>query len=494
MEKPLLPAKLVKKEADPLVFSTIIFLFRFLPITLALYYLAPAKLKNTVLFLCSLVFYCWGEVRFFPVMVALILINYLSGLAIEHFDAKPALRRFFLLVALIGSLGMLFYFKYANFVLRSANALLGTAFAEIQGIGTLPLGISFYTFQTLSYSIDVYRRDVKAERNIVDFGAYVVMFPQLIAGPIVKYRDVSDQLHVYKHRYNLKQIEEGMTLFTFGLAKKVLLADAVGALWTDIIGVADSPSTTFVGLANASTPLVWLGIIAYSLQLYFDFSGYSLMGIGMGKMLGFDFPANFNYPYISASITEFWRRWHMTLSGWFREYVYIPLGGNRKGLKRQILNLFIVELLTGIWHGANWTFLLWGLYYAVFLMIEKVFLLKRLEKLPVLGHIYTIIIVMFGWVMFQLDSLAAIGNYTSAMLGFGASGLAESTDLYYLGSYAVTFVIAIVASTPLGSRLFAKLPGKVRRFAAPALIVLALVLCTAYLVDATYNPFIYFNF
>ena len=356
-----------------MVFSTIIFLFRFLPITLALYYLAPAKFKNTVLFLCSLVFYCWGEVRFFPVMVALILINYVCGLAIEHFDAKPALRKVFLLIALIGSLGMLFYFKYANFVLRSANALLGTAFAEIQGIGTLPLGISFYTFQTLSYSIDVYRRDVKAERNIIDFGAYVVMFPQLIAGPIVKYRDVSNQLHVYKHRYTLSQIEEGMTLFTFGLAKKVLLADAIGALWTDIIGVADSPSTTFVGLANASTPLVWLGIIAYSLQLYFDFSGYSLMGIGMGKMLGFDFPANFNYPYISASITEFWRRWHMTLSGWFREYVYIPLGGNRKGLKRQIMNLFIVELLTGIWHGANWNFICWGLYYFVLLAIEKLF-------------------------------------------------------------------------------------------------------------------------
>ena len=363
-----------------MVFSTIIFLFRFLPITLALYYLAPAKLKNTVLFLCSLVFYCWGEVRFFPVMVALILINYLSGLAIEHFDAKPALRRFFLLVALIGSLGMLFYFKYANFVLRSVNALLGTAFAEIQGIGTLPLGISFYTFQTLSYSIDVYRRDVKAERNIIDFGAYVVMFPQLIAGPIVKYRDVSDQLHVYKHRYNLKAARRGHDPVHLRSCQKVLLADAVGALWTDIIGVADSPSTTFVGLANASTPLVWLGIIAYSLQLYFDFSGYSLMGIGMGKMLGFDFPANFNYPYISASITEFWRRWHMTLSGWFREYVYIPLGGNRKGLKRQILNLFIVELLTGIWHGANWNFICWGLYYFVLLAAEKLFLLPYLKK------------------------------------------------------------------------------------------------------------------
>ena len=298
-----------------MVFSTIIFLLRFLPITLALYYLAPPKLKNTVLFLCSLVFYCWGEVRFFPVMLALILINYLCGLGLERFDRNRTARLVLLLIALAGSLGMLFYFKYANFVLSSLNALFGTSFASIPGISVLPLGISFYTFQTLSYTIDVYRRDVKTEHNIIDFGAYVVMFPQLIAGPIVKYRDVSDRLHVYKGRYNLKQIEEGMTFFTFGLAKKVLLADAVGALWTDIIGVADSPSVSFVGLANASTPLVWLGVIAYSLQLYFDFSGYSLMGIGMGKMLGFDFPQNFNYPYISASITEFWRRWHMTLSG-----------------------------------------------------------------------------------------------------------------------------------------------------------------------------------
>ena len=297
-----------------MVFSTIMFLFRFLPITLALYYLAPPKLKNTVLFICSLVFYCWGEVRFFPVMLSLILLNYVCGLAIQHFDQRPGLRRFFLIAALVGSLGMLFYFKYANFVLESANALLGTSFAPIQGIQVLPLGISFYTFQTLSYSIDVYRRDVPAERNIIDFGAYVVMFPQLIAGPIVKYRDVSNQLHVYKGRYCASQIEEGMTLFTFGLAKKVLLADAIGALWTDIIGIADSPSTTFVGLANASTPLVWLGILAYSLQLYFDFSGYSMMGIGMGKMLGFDFPQNFNYPYIAKSVTEFWRRWHISLS------------------------------------------------------------------------------------------------------------------------------------------------------------------------------------
>ena len=429
-----------------MVFSTIIFLFRFLPITLALYYLAPAKLKNTVLFLCSLVFYCWGEVRFFPVMVALILINYLSGLAIEHFDAKPALRRFFLLVALIGSLGMLFYFKYANFVLRSVNALLGTAFAEIQGIGTLPLGISFYTFQTLSYSIDVYRRDVKAERNIIDFGAYVVMFPQLIAGPIVKYRDVSDQLHVYKHRYNFKQIEEGMTLFTFGLAKKVLLADAVGALWTDIIGVADSPSTTFVGLANASTPLVWLGIIAYSLQLYFDFSGYSLMGIGMGKMLGFDFPANFNYPYISASITEFWRRWHMTLSGW-------------------------------------------GLYYFVLLAVEKLFLLPYLKKGKVWPHLYTLFLVVVGWAMF-------VGNDTGVSFGllfqklFIPSG--GVSPLYFLRNYGVLLAVSVVCCTPLIEKLWDVLrKNVVTRCAA---ILTLLVVSTAYVVGSTNSPFLYFNF
>ena len=472
-----------------MVFSTIIFLFRFLPITLALYYLAPAKLKNTVLFLCSLVFYCWGEVRFFPVMVALILINYLSGLAIEHFDAKPALRRFFLLVALIGSLGMLFYFKYANFVLRSVNALLGTAFAEIQGIGTLPLGISFYTFQTLSYSIDVYRRDVKAERNIIDFGAYVVMFPQLIAGPIVKYRDVSDQLHVYKHRYNLKQIEEGMTLFTFGLAKKVLLADAVGALWTDIIGVADSPSTTFVGLANASTPLVWLGIIAYSLQLYFDFSGYSLMGIGMGKMLGFDFPMNFNLPYIASSITDFWRRWHMTLSSWFKEYVYIPLGGNRRGIKRQIFNMFVVWSLTGIWHGADWNFVLWGIYYFVLLTIEKVFLLDKLKKGKVWPHIYTLFLVAVGWALF-------VGNESGVGLSLLFQKLFIPSGgvgcLYFLRNYGVLLAVCIACCTPLPLKIYDRI--KENTFMRIALVGLLLVLCIAYIVASTNTPFLYFRF
>ena len=472
-----------------MVFSTIIFLFRFLPITLALYYLAPAKLKNTVLFLCSLVFYCWGEVRFFPVMVALILINYVCGLAIEHFDAKPALRKVFLLIALIGSLGMLFYFKYANFVLRSANALLGTAFAEIQGIGTLPLGISFYTFQTLSYSIDVYRRDVKVERNIIDFGAYVVMFPQLIAGPIVKYRDVSNQLHVYKHRYTLSQIEEGMTLFTFGLAKKVLLADAIGALWTDIIGVAASPSTTFVGLANASTPLVWLGIIAYSLQLYFDFSGYSMMGIGMGKMLGFDFPDNFNLPYISRSITEFWRRWHITLSSWFKEYVYIPLGGNRKGLTRQLFNIFVVWFLTGFWHGANWNFIFWGLYYCVLLMIEKIWLLPHLKKGKVWPHIYTMLLVIVGWALFVgSDKGVSLGLLLQKL--FVPSG--GVSPLYFLRNYGALLIVGILCATPLPQKLYEKF--KTNTLMRGLVLALIFVVTIAYMVDATNSPFLYFRF
>ena len=472
-----------------MIFSSIIFLLHFLPVTLALYYIAPPRLKNTVLFLCSLLFYCWGEVRFFPVMLALILINYLCGLGVERFGQNAAARRALLIAALVGSLGMLFYFKYANFVLESANALFGTSFVPIQGISVLPLGISFYTFQTLSYSIDVYRGEVAAEHNIINFGAYVVMFPQLIAGPIVKYRDVSAQLHVYKNRYNLAQIEEGMTIFVFGLAKKVLLADAIGALWTDLIGVADDAAVTFVGLANASTALVWLGVLAYSFQLYFDFSGYSMMAIGMGRMLGFDFPQNFNFPYISRSITEFWRRWHMTLSGWFREYVYIPLGGNRKGLRRQILNLFIVELLTGIWHGANWNFILWGLYYFVLLAAEKLFLLKYLEKGRVWPHLYTLFLVVVGWAMF-------VGNDPGVQFGllfrklFIPSG--GVSPVYFLRNYGVLLAVSAFCCTPLVARLWDWLSR--RTWTRVATVGLLLAVSTAYVVGNTNSPFLYFNF
>ena len=469
-----------------MVFSSVLFLFRFLPIFMICYFLVPRKMKNLVLFLGSLVFYAWGEPVYIFLMLFSTISDYVWGRLIEEYRGKDR-SRIFLLCSIVINLFILGFFKYADFLMQTVNAVFGTSIPFLNL--PLPIGISFYTFQTMSYVIDVYRGDTKAQRNILQFGVYVTMFPQLIAGPIVKYRDVSNQLHVYRHRYSLQQIEEGMTLFTFGLAKKVLLADAIGALWTDIIGVADSPSTTFVGLANASTPLVWLGIIAYSLQLYFDFSGYSMMGIGMGKMLGFDFPANFNYPYISASITEFWRRWHMTLSGWFREYVYIPLGGNRKGLKRQIFNLFVVELLTGIWHGANWNFICWGLYYFVLLAVEKLFLLPHLQKGRVWPHIYTLFLVVVGWAMF-------VGNDTGVSFGllfhklFVPSG--GVSPLYFLRNYGVLLVVSILCCTPLIEKIWNLLKkNAVTRCAA---ILALLVVSTAYVVGSTNSPFLYFNF
>ena len=447
--------------------------FGFLLIVAAVYLHLPQRWQNPFLLAASWYFYAKAMPAMLPVTIAIAACTYACGRAMQR-HKTAALR-----VGVIGLLVILAFFKYNG------------AFAADGGwqAVAMPLGISFYTFQTLSYTIDVYRREVKTEHNIIDFGAYVVMFPQLIAGPIVKYRDVSAQLHVYKHRYSLQQIEEGMTLFTFGLAKKVLLADAVGALWTDIIGIADSPSTTFVGLANASTPLVWLGVIAYSLQLYFDFSGYSMMAIGMGKMLGFDFPQNFNFPYISRSITEFWRRWHMTLSGWFREYVYIPLGGNRKGLKRQIFNLFVVELLTGIWHGADWNFICWGLYYFVLLALEKLFLLKYLERGKIWPHIYTMFLVVVGWAMF-------VGN--EAGVGFGLlfrklflpSG--GASPVYFLRNYGVLLAVSILCCTPLIEKIWNALrKHTVTRVAA---VLVLLVLSTAYVVGSTNSPFLYFNF
>lgn len=471
-----------------MVFSTLLFVFRFLPIALGLYYIAPAKLKNTVLFICSLVFYSWGEVRLFPVMAVLILVNYASGLCMERFSQNDRARLVCLIVSIVVSLGMLFFFKYTNFFIGNLNALFGLSIAELEL--TLPLGISFYTFQTMSYSIDVYRRDVPVERNIINFGAYVVMFPQLIAGPIVKYRDVAERLHVLKGRVTFGRINEGVTLFIFGLAKKVLLADGISALWYEVTGeYVGSIWHANVGLENASTPLVWLGILAYTMQIYFDFSGYSMMGIGMGKMLGFDFPDNFNLPYISRSITEFWRRWHMTLSGWFKEYVYIPLGGNRKGIKRQLLNIFIVWFLTGFWHGANWNFIFWGLYYFALLMVEKLFLLPHLEKGKVWPHIYTMFLVIIGWALF-------VGNDAGITLGLLLQRMFIPTGgvsaLYFLRNYGVLLTVGAVCCTPLPKMLF----DKISRYTVLRGLVQAVVLLitVAYMVDATNSPFLYFRF
>ena len=471
-----------------MVFSTVLFLFRFLPITLLLYYAVPYKFKNTVLFACSLVFYSWGEVKFFPIMVVLILINYVSGLLMERFEGHTGLRRVVLVFSIVGSLSMLVFFKYTNFLINSLNALAGLSIAPVAGLEVLPLGISFYTFQTMSYSIDVYRQDVKTEHNIIDFGAYVVMFPQLIAGPIMKYRDVSNQLHVYEGRITLDRIEQGVSLFVFGLAKKVLLADAIGQLWTDIIGVKGS-TTAAIGLANASTPLVWLGVIAYSLQLYFDFSGYSMMGIGMGKTLGFDFPDNFNLPYISRSITEFWRRWHMTLSGWFREYVYIPLGGNRKGKARQIFNLFIVWLLTGIWHGANWNFICWGLYYFVLLMIEKLFLLPYLEKGKIWPHVYTLFLVVVGWAMFVGNEYGVEFGLLFQKLFVWSSGV---SPLYYLRNYLVVLILSVLCCTEIPKKLWDEMQQVT--WTRVLTVATLFVLSITYVIGSDSHPFLYFNF
>ena len=465
-----------------MVFSSILFMFIYLPVVLFLYYISPVRWRNPILFVANLVFYGWGEPVFIVLMLFSITINFINGLLIGRWRLTQQKKaKTVLVINVVINLALLGFFKYYDLIAETLSLL---PFIDIKPLGiALPIGISFYTFQTMSYPIDVYRGDTDVQRNYISFGTFVALFPQLIAGPIVRYKDVADQLGF--RASSIDQFSSGVERFMVGVAKKVLIANSLGKLWDYYAAIPDGGLTVLGS---------WLGIIAFTLQIYFDFSGYSDMAIGLGRMIGFEFKENFNYPYISRSVTEFWRRWHMSLGTWFRDYVYIPLGGNRCGRGRQLFNIFVVWALTGIWHGANWTFLLWGLYYAVFLMFEKLFFLRALEKSRVFGHIYTIIIVMFGWVIFQLDSLGAIGTYTSAMLGFGASEFATSADVYYLSSYAITFVISIVASTPLGSKLFGKLPAKARRFAAPALIVLALVICTAYLVDAPSNPFIYCNF
>ena len=460
-----------------MVFSSVLFIFRFLPVALLLYYLAPAKYKNLVLFVVSLIFYSWGEVRYFPIMILSTVIDFTAGQGIKRAGLNVSKRKMFLLLSIIANMGILLFFKYTDFFIGNFNTWFSLQIPLLNL--TLPLGVSFYTFQTMSYSIDVYRGDVKAEENIIDFGAYVTMFPQLIAGPIVRYSDVSARLKVLKGRVSMERIEKGITIFVYGLAKKVLIANNVGALWTEI---------SAVGFGNISTPLAWLSILAFGLQIYFDFSGYSLMAIGLGHMLGFDFPSNFNYPYISRSITEFWRRWHMTLGTWFREYVYIPLGGNRKGLTRQIFNIFIVWFLTGFWHGADWNFALWGLYYFALLTIEKLWLLKPLEKSKVFSHFYAMIAVLIGWVLFAVTDLGAMGLFFNKLF-IPQSGISA---LYYLRNYGVSIALGVLLSTTLPEYINNTLfKNKLVRTAAIAILFL---ICVAYLVDSTYNPFLYFRF
>lgn len=459
-----------------MIFSNIFFLFRFLPVVLLIYYIVPYKYKNGIITIASLIFYSWGEVKYFPIMIASTVVDFFASRTIERNRDNIKIKKICLAISMCFNLGMLLFFKYTDFFIANINNFVGTSIPLLNI--TLPLGISFYTFQTMSYTIDVYRGKVAAEKNIINFSAFVTMFPQLIAGPIVKYTDINKKLNTYEGRITLEGINEGIKWFILGLGKKVLIANNVGALWTDI---------ETMGFA-VGTPLAWLGIIAYTLQIYFDFSGYSLMAIGLGKMLGFDFPMNFNLPYISKSITEFWRRWHITLSSWFKEYVYIPLGGNRKGIKRQIINMLVVWFLTGFWHGADWNFMLWGLYYFMLLTLEKVFLLKKLEKHPLIARIYTILAFVIGWAIFYITDLGVLGRFISTLFSFTP----DARFGYYFGSYIVSIAVGILCSTSLTTKFYNKF--KDNNYVMLPLLFVIFILSVAYLVDSTYNPFIYFRF
>jgi len=464
-----------------MVFSSLLFIFQFLPATLILYFIAPKRLRNTVLFLASLVFYSWGEARYFPLMAALVLTNYILALLIDKPGAKPKLRLFFLIFGIAASLGVLVVFKYYDFIAANLSAVFG---ARVPALNlTLPLGVSFYTFQTLSYVIDVYRGKTGAQKSIINLGAYIAMFPQLIAGPIVRYTEVSAELK--QRTIRPEDLEEGMEDFIIGLARKALIANNVGMLWTEV---------EKIGFGTISTPLAWLGILAFALQIYFDFSGYSQMAIGLGKMLGFKFPQNFNDPYIARSVTDFWRRWHMTLGTWFRDYVYFPLGGSRRGNRRTIINLLIVWSLTGLWHGASWTFLLWGLYFFLLLTLEKTGFIKFLNGQRFFSHIYMIIVLLFGWALFAISDFPSLLEFTRRMVipsSFLPGGYTVGA-CYYLRNYAVVLALGCLFSTSLGGRLYEKIRKK--RALKIVLMTVLFVAAVAYLVDSTFNPFLYFRF
>ena len=457
-----------------------------------------------VLLVASLIFYAWGEPVYVLIMLFSTVFDYTNGILIEHFQKKncPGKAKVVLIIDLCGNLGILGFFKYADFFIGSLNTITGAGLSLLHI--ALPIGISFYTFQTMSYTIDVYRKVVPAQHNILNFATYVTLFPQLIAGPIVQYKTVAKEL---AHRkVSLEDFSEGAFRFSIGLAKKVLLANQIGSLWD-----------TISQLHQMSAATAWLGAIAYSFQIYFDFSGYSDMAIGLGRMFGFHFLENFNFPYMSKTITEFWRRWHISLSSWFREYVYIPLGGNRKGMARQLFNIMVVWMLTGLWHGANWNFVMWGVYYGILLMIEKLFLLKWLNKAPAwIGHIYSMFLVVIGWTIFAQTDMSQLTTYLKAMFGIGVRGV-DSDFFYFLSCNAVLLVLLVICSInhrfwlkkliARGSMKNADGEGEkegsiyniavdsVRFTVAKSVIMLVLLIVSfAFLVGDSYNPFLYFRF
>lgn len=468
-----------------MVFSSLTFLFVFLPVTILIYYIAPKKIRNLILLIMSLVFYAWGEPVYILIMLFSTIFDYTNGLLIEKYRNRKKIAKGVFLNSIIINLGILGFFKYYKFIIFNINSITGLNL-PIFDI-PLPVGISFYTFQTMSYVIDVYLGKVKVQKSIISFGTYITMFPQLIAGPIVKYGDIADQLD--KRKESVCLFGEGVEIFIMGLGKKVLLANNIGMLWSAVKGTPVQELTVLSA---------WLGIIAFTFQIYFDFSGYSDMAIGLGKMFGFSIMKNFNYPYTSRSVTEFWRRWHISLGQWFREYVYIPMGGNRKGRLYQYRNLIVVWLLTGFWHGANWNFMLWGVYYGLFLILEKMFLLKWLDNKPdFIGHIYTLLIVVIGWVLFEFEGLSQCFGFIKVMFGMGGQGVYNGQAIYYLYTNAIIFILLIICSTPAALKFIQWVKANFRvlgNTVVPILYLIIIFLSTAYLVNESYNPFLYFRF
>lgn len=468
-----------------MVFSSITFLFYFLPALILLYYVVPKKFKNLVMIIGSFVFYAWGEIRFIPIMLLLSVEDFICAKKMEKHRDNKKLRRIYMIISVCSNLGVLIFFKYTNFFAENIFLLLGMepTIAKI----ILPIGVSFNTFQSMSYAIDVYRGTTSCEKSFYNYLAYTTLFPQIIAGPIVRYVTVENDLD--DHMLTRDSFSIGMRRFIIGLGKKVLIANNVGLLWSQI-----SAGTA----GEWSVLLYWIGIIAYTFQIYFDFSGYSDMAIGLARIFGLTFDENFNFPYIAKSITEFWRRWHITLGSWFRDYVYIPLGGNRCSVIVHLRNLLIVWALTGFWHGASWNFVIWGLYFAVILIAEKYFLLKLLDKLPAFcRHIYTIILVMISWVIFYFEDLGKLSDYLLGMFGFNSVPLVNSQSLYYLVSYGIIFIIAGYFSTPHFKKLIdsSEKSSKKIVFTTTSIgYVLVFLSCVAYLVNSTYNPFLYFRF
>ena len=460
-------------------------MFTFLPITLLLYYVSPRILKNSILLIASLVFYAWGEPVYVFLMIGTILADYFLAILIDKNKHDEGKCKFIFIITIIFNVGILGFFKYFGFFIDNINSIFHVNI-PFEGLA-LPIGISFYTFQVLSYIVDVYLGKVEVQHNIINFATYVTMFPQLVAGPIVQYQTIETQLNTRKE--SVIKFGEGVERFIQGLGKKVLLANNIGMLWTTVSAME---------ISSISVLTAWLGIIAYTFQIYFDFSGYSDMAIGLGKMFGFDFMENFNYPYISKSITEFWRRWHISLGTWFREYIYIPLGGNRVSMPKQIRNIFVVWCLTGFWHGASWNFVIWGLYYGVLLFLEKFALKSVLEKLPnSLKHIYTMLLVIIGWLFFASEDLGFAVDYLKVMFFVSGNTIIDNAGIFYLYTNIIMMVILFVFSTPVIKQILENIARKYRdKLINPSLVIYGLVLflVTAYLVNETYNPFLYFRF